>query len=90
VASAVTIAAGHAQRSFRIRPLQVASPAAVTLSASLGGQATTAPLTVAPSSLMEIDIGAGPAAPNVFSGGTGYRADRDSHEQRTVPQGAGF
>jgi hypothetical protein len=71
IPAAVTIAAGHAQRSFRIRPRQVTSPAAVTLSASLSGQAAaTAPLTVAPASLMEVDIGAGPPAPNVFSGGT--------------------
>ena len=38
----VTIVAGHAQASFRIRPQQVTSPATATLSASLGGQAATA------------------------------------------------
>lgn len=70
VPASVVVPAGQGQKSFTIRPLQVLSSAKVTLSAAIGSQAATAPLTVDPASLMKIDIGAGPPAPNVFSGGT--------------------
>lgn len=74
VRPSVTIPAGHAQASFAIRPRQVSSPAALTLSATLGGHAATVPLTVDPASLNQVFIGSnqkedGRSSPNVFSGG---------------------
>jgi hypothetical protein len=67
----VVVPAHHAVRIFQIKPRQVLASTKVVLSATLAGQApVTAPLTVDPSSLMQLDIGAGPPAPNVFSGGT--------------------
>jgi hypothetical protein len=72
IPASVTIPAGQAQKTFRIRPLQVRKPTKVTLSATPHGQATpvTAPLTVDPADLKQIDINAGPPTPNIFSGGT--------------------
>ena len=71
----VTVPAGHAQATFRIRPRQITHPATVTLSATLNDQAATAPLTVAPASLNQVYIGSnqkldGRSVPNSFSGGT--------------------
>jgi hypothetical protein len=71
----VTVPAGHAQATFSIQPGQVPQPAAVTLSATLNGQAATAPLIVAPASLNQVYIGSnqkedGRSVPNIFSGGT--------------------
>lgn len=70
VPASVAVPAGQGQVSFAINPLQVVSPAKVTLSAAIGSQSATAPLTVDPAGLMAIDIGAGPPVPNIFSGGT--------------------
>jgi len=64
------VPAGQGQKTFTIRPLQVLSPAKLTLSAAIGSKSAGAPLTVDPASLMQIDIGAGPPTPNVFTGGT--------------------
>ncbi len=76
VPASVVVPAGQAQKSFTIQPRQVSSPASVTLSATLTGQAaTTAPLTVDPASLNQVFIESnekvdGKSTPNVFSGGT--------------------
>jgi hypothetical protein len=75
IPSRVTVPAGQAQQTFTIRPLQVSRPAAVTLSAAVGGRAATAPLTVDPASLNQVFIESnqqvdGRSTPNVFSGGT--------------------
>jgi hypothetical protein len=75
IPASVTVPAGQAQRTFTIQPLQVTSPATLTLSATLSGQATTAPLTVDPASLNQVYIGSnqkedGRSVPNIFSGGT--------------------
>jgi hypothetical protein len=75
IPSSVTVLAGQAQQTFTIQPLQVLSPAALTLSATLGGHAATAPLTVDPASLNQVFIESnqkvdGKSTPNVFSGGT--------------------
>ena len=70
VPASVVVPAGQGQKSFTISPLQVHSPATLTLSAAIGGQSATAPLTVDPASLMQIDIGSGPPTPNIFTGGT--------------------
>ena len=75
IPASVTVPAGQAQQTFTIGPLQVTSPATVTLSATLGGQAATAPLTVDPASLNQVYIGSnqkedGRSTPNIFSGGT--------------------
>jgi hypothetical protein len=70
VPASVVVPAGQGQKSFTIRPLQVLSPASLMLSAAIGGQSASAPLTVDPASLMQIDIAAGPPTPNVFTGGT--------------------
>ena len=77
IPASVKVPAGQAQESFKIRPLQVRSPAMVTLSATLHGQAApaTAPLTVNPASLNQVFIGSneqidGRSTPNIFSGGS--------------------
>jgi hypothetical protein len=75
IPASVKVPAGHAQASFRIQPRQIAQPDAVTLSATLGDQAATAPLTVAPASLGQVYLGSnqkldGRSVPNIFSGGT--------------------
>jgi hypothetical protein len=70
VPASVVVPAGRGQQSFTIRPLQVSSPATLTLTATLAGQSATAPLTVDPAGLMQIDIGSGPPTPNIFTGGT--------------------
>lgn len=77
ILASVRVPAGQAQKTFKIQPLQVRSPAMVTLSATLHGQAApaTAPLTVDPSSLNQVFIGSneqvdGQSTPNIFSGGS--------------------
>ena len=62
VPASVVVPAGQGQKSFTIRPLQVLSPATLTLSAAIGSQSATAPLTVDPASLMQIDIASAPTA----------------------------
>jgi hypothetical protein len=75
--ASVVVPGGQAQKSFTIQPRQVTSSVAVTLSATLNGQAApaTAPLTVDPAALNQVFIGSnqkedGRSTPNVFSGGT--------------------
>jgi hypothetical protein len=75
--ASVVVPGGQAQKGFTIQPRQVTSPAAVTLSSTLNGQATpaTAPLTVDPADLNQVFIGSnqkedGRSTPNVLSGGT--------------------
>jgi hypothetical protein len=75
VPPSVTVPAGQAQKTFKIQPLQVPSPATLSLTATLSGHAATAPLTVEPSSLNQVFIESnqkvdGKSTPNVFSGGT--------------------
>ena len=70
VPASVKVPAGQGQQTFAIRPLQVLSSASLTLSAAIGSQSASAPLTVDPASLMQIDIEAGPPTPNIFTGGT--------------------
>jgi hypothetical protein len=75
VPPSILIPAGQAQRSFTIQPLQVARSATLTLSATLGGHAVTAPLTVDPASLNQVYIESnqqedGSSVPNFISGGT--------------------
>jgi hypothetical protein len=70
VPTSIVVPAGQGQKTFAIRPLQVLSPASLTLSAAIGTQAASAPLTVDPAGLMQINIEAGPPVPNVFTGGT--------------------
>ena len=71
----IHISAGQAQGHFKIQPLQVSSPAALTLGATLAGHAATAPLTVDPASLNQVFLESnqkedGSSVPNFFSGGT--------------------
>jgi hypothetical protein len=71
VPSPITIPAGQAQGSFKISPLQVSSPATLTLGAALAGHAATAPLTVDPAALSQVFIGSNQSGPtSVASGGT--------------------
>jgi hypothetical protein len=70
VPSSVSIPAGQAQASFTINPLQVSSPATLTLSATLAGHAATAPLTVDPAAIGQVFINSNQSGPtSVFSGG---------------------
>jgi hypothetical protein len=71
VPSSVSVPAGQAQASFTIKPLQVSSAAALTLSATLAGHAATAPLTVDPAALGQVFTNSNQSGPtSVFSGGT--------------------
>ena len=71
VPASITIPAGQAQGSFTINPLQVSSPAPLTLTATLAGHGATAPLTVDPAALGQVFIGSNQSGPiSVFSGGT--------------------
>lgn len=65
------IPGGQAEKSFVIGPHQVTSSTAVTLSATIGGQGASAPLTVDPSALSLVFIGSNQSGPtSAFSGGT--------------------
>jgi hypothetical protein len=75
VPASIQMAAGQAQGSFTIHPLQVSSPAPLTLSATLAGHAATAPLAVDPANLNQVFLESnqsedGSHVPNFFSGGT--------------------
>jgi hypothetical protein len=75
VPPSIVIPAGQAQKSFTIQPLQVARPAMLTLSTTLGGHTVTAPLTVDPASINQVFIESnqqvdGTSVPNFISGGT--------------------
>jgi hypothetical protein len=75
VEPSISIAAGQAQGTFTIEPMQVARPVPLTLSATLGGDAVTAPLTVEPARLNQEFIESNQQlhhtyVPNFFSGGT--------------------
>jgi hypothetical protein len=68
--ASITVPAGSATASFRIEPMQVTASTTVTLTASLGGQSVSAPLTVDPSNLRRLDIGNGFGAVTVLGGST--------------------
>jgi hypothetical protein len=75
VPASVMVPAGQAQAGFLIQPNQVAQPTTLTLSAVIGQQSATAPLTVDPSRLNQVFIESnqkvdGRSLPNIFSGGT--------------------
>jgi hypothetical protein len=75
VPPSIRIPAGQAQASFVINPRQVSSPDALTLSATMNGQAATAPLTVSPAGLNQAYVESnekedGKSTPNIISGGT--------------------
>jgi hypothetical protein len=75
VPATVRIPANQGERAFVIQPNQVTSFARVTLSATIGGQGASAPLTVDPASLNQVFLGSnqkidGKYPPNIFSGGT--------------------
>ncbi len=69
VPASLIVAAGVATASYRIEPLQVTASTTVSLSASLGAQSVSAPLTVDPPNIKQVDVGVGPPVPNIFSGG---------------------
>jgi hypothetical protein len=75
VPRSISIPAGQAQGSFKIRPMQITGPATLTLSATLTGGGATAPLTVDPARVNQVFIESnqqldGKSLPNFFSGGT--------------------
>jgi hypothetical protein len=70
VPSLIKVPGGQAQQSFKIDPKQVLDPTPVTLSAGLDGRTVSAPLTVDPPDVQQVDINTGPPIRPIFSGGT--------------------